>query len=179
MFHRSRRAVIQAALGVCAGLVALGAPACAQVDLKSALEVGEFSSGYHDAGVTELGANKLVPSITLTLKNVSSDPITSVDMIVYFWGVEGEQPKEIDEVIIKAIGSDGLAPSAATESIVVRSKHGFALEQQARSELFNHRLFRDVTARLFLKRGGRNIPFGEYKIDRRLLLAAPTDSTPR
>ena len=63
--------------------------------------------------------------------------------------------------------------------VVVRSKQGFALQQQARSELFKHRLFRDSTAKLFLKRAGKLVAFGEYTIDRRVLLAAPTESASR
>jgi hypothetical protein len=160
-------------------LSALGAAGCAQVDLQTVLEVTEFSSGYYDAGVTDVGANKLVPSVTFQLKNISPDPVTSVDLVVFFWGTEYEEPKELDEVIVTVIGSDGLATGATSDPIVVRSKQGFALEQQARAELFNHRLFRDVTAKLFLKRGGKLVAFGEYTIDRRVLLAPPMESTSR
>ena len=156
------------------GASLLPAAGCNQVDLATALTMEELTSGYYDAGVTELGANKLVPSLTFRLKNASAESVNAIDLVVFFWGVEFEEPKELDEIILRAIGSEGLAPGTATEPIVVRSKQGFALEQQARSELFNHRLFRDVTAKIFLKRGGRLVPFGEYTIERRLLLAPPT-----
>lgn len=172
MFRRILKTRAVALALLCAGLAS--SVGCAQVDLATVFTMEELSSGYYDAGVTELGANKLVPSLTFRLKNVSAESINSVDLVVFFWGTEFEEPKELDEIILRAIGSDGLAPSAATEPIVIRSKQGFALEQQARSELFNHRLFRDVTAKVFLKRGGRLVPFGEYTIERRLLLAAPT-----
>jgi len=160
-------------------LLACVATACNQVDLKTAFEITELSSGYHDAGVTDTGDNKLVPSISFRMKNVSAEPIRSVDMVVFFWSVEFEQPKELDEVIITVINSDGLAPGATSDMVVVRSKQGFALQQQARSELFKHRLFRDSTAKLFLKRAGKLVAFGEYTIDRRVLLAAPTESASR
>lgn len=161
-----------------AALLTLSASACTQVDLKTALEIQELSSGYHDAGITDAGLNKLVPSVTFRIKNISAEPISSVDMVIFFWGVEYEQPKELDEVIIKAIGSEGLAPGAMTEPIVVRSKQGFSLEQP-RAELFNHGQFRDTTAKLFMKRGGKIVPFGEHTTERRLLLAAPTETTAR
>jgi len=164
---------------VAALLLVVGATACDQVDLKTAFEITELSSGYHDAGVTAVGDNKLVPSISFRLKNLTAEPIRSVDMLIIFVGVEFEQSKELDEVLITAINSDGIAAEASSEMVVVRSKQGFALQQQARSELFNHRLFRDVTAKLFLKRGGSIVPFGEYTIDRRVLLAAPAESTSR
>lgn len=159
-------------------LLTLGASACTQVDLKTALEIQELSSGYYDAGVTDAGLNKLVPSVTFRIKNVSNEPVRSVDVLIFFWGVQYEQPMELDEVIVTAIGSEPLAPGAMTEPIVVRSKQGFSLEQP-RAELFNHGQFRDTTAKLFMKRGGKIVEFGEHKTERRLLLAAPTETTVR
>lgn len=180
MFLRLRGLRAHALRLSCAALLTLSASACTQVDLKTTLEIQELSSGYHDAGITDAGLNKLVPSVTFRIKNISSEPITSVDMVIFFWGVEYDQPKELDEVIVKAIGSgsEGLAPGAMTEPIVVRSKQGFSLEQP-RAELFNHKAFRDTTAKLFMKRGGKMVPFGEHTTERRLLLAAPTETTAR
>lgn len=176
-----REGTTRAARWAAASLLVIGvtsASGCAQVDLRTAVEIVDMSSGYYDAGVTDSGDNKLVPSVTFRLRNISQEPVTSVDMVMFFWGVEYEQPKELDEVIVKVIGSDGLGASSSTEPIVVRSKQGFTTPY-ARSELFNHRGFRDVTAKVFLKKGGRIIPFGEYTIDRRVLLAAPAESTSR
>jgi hypothetical protein len=169
-----RKTLLKTTLTVAALITALFGAACDRVDLKTALEIEEMSSGYYDAGITDIGANKLAPSVTFRIKNVSDEPVTSVDLVAFFWGVEFEEPKELDEVIVTVIGSDGLAPGASTEPIVIRSKQGFALQEQARAELFNHRLFRDTTTKLFLKRGGRLVPFGEYTTDRRLLLSAPS-----
>lgn len=156
-------------------LLALVGAGCAPVDLKASLEISELSSGYYDAGVTDLGANKLVPSVSFKIKNISGEPINAVNLIVFFWGTEFEEPKELDEVLVTGINSTGIGPGESTDTIVVRSKQGFALEQQARSELFNHRSFRDVTAKVFMRRDGRIVPFGEYTIDRRILLAVPTN----
>lgn len=178
MLYRVRRLRAHTAHLTCALLLTLTASSCAQVDLKTVLEVQELTSGYHDAGVIEGGLNKLVPSVTFRIKNVSAETVKSVDVVIFFWGVRDEQPQELDEVIIKAIGSDGLAPGALSDPIVVHSKQGFSLEQP-RAELFNHRLFRDTTARLFMKRGGKIVPFGEFVTERRLLLAVPTDSASR
>lgn len=179
MFQRSRglRAPLAAYLSGLL-LLTLGASGCAQVDLKTALEITDWSSGYHDAGVTDTGDNKLVPSVTFKLKNVSPESVTSVDMVVFFWGVEYDTPKELDEVIVRVISSEGLAAGQTSEPVVVRSKQGFTTPY-ARAELFNHRQFRDVTAKLFVKRGGKIVAFGEYTIERRLLLANPTESTSR
>jgi hypothetical protein len=179
MFKRSRRLSPPLAFLTGVWLLALGVSGCTQVDLTTALEISEFESGYYDAGVTGNGANKLVPSVSFKLKNISPKSVNAVDMIVFFWGVEYEQPLELDEVIVNAINSSGIEAGALSDTLVVRSKQGFTLEQQARSELFNHRSFRDVTVKLFLKRAGRIVPFGEYTIDRRILLAVPTNPASR
>lgn len=154
-------------------LIMLAGVGCSEVDLSTSLEITDWSSGYHDAGVTDLGANKLVPSVSFRIKNISGEPINSVNLMIMFWGVEFEEPKELDEVLLTGIDSAGIGAGDSTDVIVVHSKQGFALEQQPRSELFNHRAFRDVTAKVFMRRGGRIVPFGEFTIDRRLLLAAP------
>lgn len=178
MFRHSRGRRTRSAFLTGFLLLVIGASGCAQVDLKSSLEITELSSGYHDAGLTDQGANKLVPSVSFRLKNVSDAPISSVEMLALFWGVEFEEPKELDEVLLRAIDSGGLEPGASSDVIVVRSRQGFLLEYP-RAELFNHSAFRDMTAKLFLKRGGRIIPFGEHTIERRLLLANPLDPAAR
>lgn len=178
MFLRLRGLRAHALRLSCAVLLTVSASACTQVDLKTALEIQERTSGYYDAGVTDAGLNKLVPSVTFRIKNISSEPISSVDLMVFFWGVENEQPRELDEVLLTAIGSEPLAPGAMTEPIVVRSKQGFSIEQP-RAELFNHGQFRDTTAKVFMKRSGKIVPFGEFTTDRRLLLSAPTETIVR
>jgi hypothetical protein len=174
LFVRARLAL------ACVLAPALLTASCDSVDLATAIEIGEIESGYYDAGVTDMGLNKLVPSITLRLKNISEAPVTSVDMVLYFrsQATEVHPESELDEIIVTAIGSDGLAPAAMTEPLVVRSKQGYTLEQ-ARAELFVHRDFRDVTVRMFLKRAGKLVPIGDHQIERRLLLATPTDPAAR
>ncbi len=178
MFLRFRGLRAHAFRLSCAALLTLSASACAQVDLKTALEIQELSSGYYDAGITDAGLNKLVPSVTFRIKNISSKAISSVDLMVFFWGVENELPVELGEVLLTAIGGGGLAPGALTEPIVVRSRQGFSIDQP-RAELFGHGLFRDTTAKVFMKRSGKIVPFGEYTTERRLLLSAPTETIVR
>lgn len=160
-------------------LLTLGASACAEVDLTTALEVTEMSSGFYDAGITDQGLNKLVPSVTFRVKNTSGDRLTSVDLAIFFWanGLEGEDNTELADMLVNLVGtgSHGLDVDGVSEPIVIRSKQGYTL-QEARAELFNHRAFRDVTAKMFLRRGGKMVPFGEFEIERRLLLATPTDA---
>ena len=146
---------------------------CESLDLKTAVQVVDVSSGYHDNGITPAGLNHLVPSITFSVKNVSDKEVSSVDMVVMYWA-QG-QDTEQDESLVKVIGGGGLPPGATSEPIVSRSRVGFT-QAGARADLFKHSLFTDWTAKLFLKRGGKIVPAGEYKIERKLLLGAPTSA---
>lgn len=173
MFQRLFRSGADAVRLACAIALTSLVSGCAQVDLDSAFRMEELTSGYYDAGVNDAGQTKMVPSLTFRLKNVLSESISSVDLLVFYWGEEYGERKEMDEAIIRVVGSDGLAAGALTEPITLRSKQGFTLNQP-RAEMFQNSYFRDMTAKIFLKRGGRIVPLGEFTIERRLLLAAPT-----
>jgi len=160
-----RLLLVRAAL--CVALVA--ASSCAEIDLKTAVQIADVSSGYYDAGITPDG-NKLVPSLTFTVRNGADAPLSSIDMVVLFW--QDGKDAEMDELVVKVIGGDALAPGASSEPVVLRASVGYTTAG-ARAELFGHRDFLDITAKLFVKRGGRIMPAGEYKIDRKLLLSSP------
>lgn len=173
MFQHIQRAGAVAARLIGALILTVAASGCGQVDLQSAFKMEELTSGYYDAGLNDAGQTKMVPSLTFRLKNVLTEPISSVDLLVFYWGEEFGERKEMDEAIVRVVGSDGLQPGALSEPITLRSKQGFTLNQP-RAEMFQNSYFRDMTAKLFLKRGGRIVPLGEFTIERRLLLAAPT-----
>jgi hypothetical protein len=147
---------------------------CNTVDLKTQVQVVDISSGYYDNGLTAGGLNHLVPSITFSLRNISDREVSSIDMVVMYWAAG--QDTEQDESLLKVVGGSGLPAGATSEPVVSRSRIGFTLAA-ARAELFNHSQFRDWTAKLFLKRGGKIVPAGEYKIEHKLLLSAPTPAS--
>ena len=152
-------------------LLAVGAASgCNSVDLKTQVQVVDVTSGYYDNGLTPAGLNHLVPSVTFSVRNISDREVSSVDMVVMYWA-QG-QDAEQDEALLKVIGGSGLPAGATSEPVVSRSRIGFTLAAP-RAELFNHSQFKDWTAKLFLKRGNKIVPAGEYKIDHRLLLSAP------
>jgi hypothetical protein len=162
-----RLLLVRAAL--CVALAA--ASSCSEVDLKTAVQIADVSSGYYDAGLTPEGLNKLVPSLTFTVRNGADTPLSSVDMVALFWQVGKDA--EMDELVVKVIGGDAVAPGASSEPVVLRASVGYTTGGP-RAELFGHPNFLDITAKLFVKRGGRIMPAGEYKIDRKILLSAPT-----
>jgi hypothetical protein len=154
-------------------LVLLGtSAACGTVDLSKTLQVVDAQSGYYDSGVKD-GKNYLRPQITFRLKNVSSEPVNSVQLTIAYWmdGADGEW----DSVLHKGIGSEGLAPGMATEPITARLHIGYTLEG-ARADFFTNSRFRDVTAKIFAKRSGKIFRMGEYKLERRIIPTEQRDA---
>jgi hypothetical protein len=155
-------------------LAGAGATACTTVDLTKALQVTDVQGGWYDNGLKE-GKNHLVPQITFRLKNVSSEPITSVQVNVSFWK-DGEDGMT-DEVIIQAISSEPLPAGASTEPIKARSPVGYTQDPgSVRADLFIHSLFKDMTARIFAKRGGAIFKLGEFKIERKIIPTEQRDA---
>ena len=151
-------------------LLLAGSAACRNVDLREAITIADVSTGWYDNGVRPGGWTHFVPSVTLRIRNDSTVPLSNVQLMASFWRV-GEDG-EFDSVLLTAIGDDGLAPSAQTEPVVVRGTVGYNLEGP-RAELFTRSPFKDVTVKLFAKRGGRIVPKGEYPIERKILNLSP------
>jgi hypothetical protein len=150
-----------------------GASSCGpRVDLAKALVVSDLLSGYHDVGVVD-GLNKLVPSITFRLRNEAADPLSGVQLTVAFWevGADGEN----ESLLVRGIGDTGLEAGASTDPITVRATKGYTTEG-ARADIFTHSLYRGFIAKVFAKQGGRIVPLGEFKIDPRLIPAAPREA---
>ena len=142
-----------------------GAAGCGpQLDLAK-LEATDVFTGYYDNGIKS-GLNHLVPSISFRLKNNDTAPASEVQLTVSFWrdGDDGE----LDSLEVAGIGSEPVVQGSATPAILVRAKTGYTLEQP-RDELFSHSQFKDFTAKIFAKRGGKIVPIGQFRIDRRIL----------
>ena len=69
-------------LTVCLGILVLAA-GCRSRDVEKDLSITDIHTGWYDVGVVD-GQNKLVPSITLRLQNVSSEPISRVQINAVF-----------------------------------------------------------------------------------------------
>ena len=150
-------------------LLLAGLAACRDVDLREAIEITDVTTGWHDNGL-RAGMTHFVPSLTFRIKNTTTVSVANVALTVSFWK-EGEDG-EFDEVLVRGIGDAALAPGATTEPILVRGNVGYNLEGP-RAELFSRSPFKDVIAKVFARRGGRIVPKGEHKIERRILAQAP------
>ncbi len=152
-------------LAAVVAVLVIGASACSQVNLSTALKVTDISTGYYDDGIKD-GKTHLLPAITFQLHNETSESIRSVQLTVSFWrdGDDGET----DSVLVAGIQGPALAAGASTEPIAVRATVGYTLEG-ARADFFTHALFKDFTAKVFAVRAGRFYKLGEYKLDHNMI----------
>lgn len=148
-------------------LLALSGTACGpNIDLKASLQVADVSTGWADLGVVN-GQNKIVPSITFTLKNVGSQSITTLQSNVIFRRV-GED-EEWGAGFLKITGSEGLAAGASSKTQTVNSTLGYT-SSETRAQMMANKQWVDARAQVFAKYGSTQwILLGEYPVERRLI----------
>jgi len=163
-----------------------------QVDIGEALSVEDITSGWLDVGIDEFGRNKLVPTFSFRLANVSPEAVRTLQLngvfrrcVVAYAG----QPEPVSEVspadleagtcggevqewgssFMRGVGREGLDPGQVTEPFTMESALGYTGEQP-RLEMLQHQQFVDVKIELFVKQGaGQWFKSGEYSIERQLL----------
>src|SRR3954468_22500942 len=125
-------------VGIRACVVAVAAVAASScekpVDLAKALEVHDVTSGWHDAGMVE-GQNKLVPSVTFTVKNVSDRPLDVLQMNVLFR--RQTEDTEWGSGFVTVAGSEGLKPGATSSPITVKSQLGYTGSEPRQQMMVN------------------------------------------
>ena len=148
----------------CAALTACGSSASQPI--SKLVEPIDVKTGWFDAGV-ENGMNKLVPSVTLTLKNVSADPVANVQLNAVIRRV-GETD-EWGGAFQKVVGSEGIPPGDVTKPIVLRSNLGYT-GTEPRSQMFKNSQFVDAHVQVFAKHGGNQwTKLGEWQVAREML----------
>jgi hypothetical protein len=149
--------------------LSLAVPACSgpSVDVTKVIQITDVSTGWYDAGIVEGNKNKLVPTITLRLKNTGPDLKGSVQINAVFRRI-GED-EEWGSALIRAIDPNGLPAGASTNPIPLRSNLGYT-GTEPRAQLLQNKLFVDARVKVFAKHGSTQwASLGEYKIDRQLL----------
>jgi hypothetical protein len=146
----------------------LSASACsAGADVSTAIQVLEVTSGWYDAGIVN-GQNKLVPSVTFKLRNVSDKPVTTLQANVLFHRINS--PEEWGSGFLRVAGSDGLPAGATSETLTVKSDLGYT-GTETRADMLKNSQFVDAKVRILAKSGSNYWhPLGEYPVERRLLV---------
>jgi hypothetical protein len=126
----------------------------------------DVRTGWFDAGVED-GKNKLLPTVMLTLKNVSAEQVANVQLNAVIRRV-GETD-EWGGAFQKVIGTDGIPPGGSTKPIVLRSNLGYT-GIEPRAQMLKNRQFVDAQVQVFAKHGGNQwTKLGEWQIARELL----------
>lgn len=138
-----------------------------QFDVEKAVKITDVHTGWYDAGIQE-GKNKLVPSISFKLENVSDESVESVQVNAIFRRVN--EPEAWGEHFATAIDRDGLPAHQATPGyVVLRSNLGYT-GTESRLQMLQNTQFVDAKVEIFGKHGSRTWQkLGEYQIDRQLL----------
>jgi hypothetical protein len=146
--------------------VALIVTGCGTREVEKDLTITDVHTGWYDLGIVD-GQNKLVPSISLKLQNVSPEEIARVQINAVFKRM-GED-KEWDSHFVRGVGPDGLAPGATGSELVLRSERGYT-GSQSRLQMLQNKEFVDARVEIFGKHGSRFwVKLGEFTIDRQLL----------
>jgi hypothetical protein len=134
-------------------------------DVASNVRIQSVSSGWIDEGPVH-GKKKLVPTISVTLRNASGRTLTMLQVNALFHRVGDED--EWGTGFVTAAGSEGLPPGGIT-AVSVRSQLGYTGTESGREMLANSQ-FVDARVDLFAKYGSaRWTRLGQYRISRQLL----------
>jgi len=118
------------------------------VDLTKGLQLAVVGTGWFDAGIVN-GQNKLVPSVSFTLKNVSDQSLGTLQVNAVFRHVN--ENDEWGSGFMTVAGSEGLAPGATTATLTVKSQLGYTGSDQTRLDMLANTHFVDVRVEVFAK----------------------------
>ena len=149
-------------------LLTFGAPGCSRaVDVERVIKITDVHTGWYDAGLQADGKNKLVPSISLKLQNVSEEPVRSVQLMAIFR--RAGDAEAWDDTFVRGIGREPLEPGRTTPPLVLHANAGYTGEQ-GRLQMLQNKQFVDAKVEVHGKHGNRTwVKIGEYSIDRQLL----------
>jgi hypothetical protein len=148
-------------------IIVLAAGCGASEDAVASLEPVDVVTGWFDDGIVEGGKNKLVPSVTMKLRNKTDRPLRSIQINAIFRRV-GEQ-EMWGEYFGWAIPREPLPAGAQTSTLVMRSALGYT-GIQPRMQMLQNKEFVDAKVEIYLKQGSRVwAKLAEYPIQRQLL----------
>jgi hypothetical protein len=154
------------AAGLCVAAALLLVSGCRSREVEKDLRITEVQTGWYDAGIVD-GQNKIVPSVSFRIQNVSEEPIEDVQINAIFRRVD--EAEAWGDRLVRGVGDDGLAPGATGTALVVRSERGYT-GTEPRLQMLKNSNFIDTKVELFGKHGSRTwVKMAEYPIDRELI----------
>ena len=113
---------------------------CESRDVEKDLKIVDVHTGWYDAGIVAGGKNKLVPSISLELQNVSDRDIASVQMNAVFHRV-GEE-RRLGRTLRPRASTPTACSRAPPGNIVLRSTPGLHRQPAAHPDAAEQRVRR-------------------------------------
>lgn len=146
-------------------------------DAVAALEPVNVVTGWFDDGILEGGKNKLVPSVSMKLRNKSDKELKSIQINAIFRRV-GEQEMWGEYFGWAVPRTHPLAAGAETGTLVMRSTLGYTGDQP-RMQMLQNQQFVDVKVEIYLKQGSKVLAkLAEYPIQRQLLTRSGKPGAP-
>jgi hypothetical protein len=146
--------------------VVLSAACRAEPDATQALTVTDIVTGWLDKGIVD-GQNKLVPTISLKVKNGADLPLSYLQLNAVFRIVDDTE--ELGSKVVWVTEGRELPPGGSLGPFNLSSELGYA-SLAPRTQMLQHAQFKDAKVELFVKQGSRQwAKLGEYPIARQLL----------
>lgn len=140
--------------------------ACESREVEKVLKVTDVETGWYDAGIVN-GENKIVPSVSFQLQNVSDESIANVQILAVF--KRADEPESWGDRLIRGVGSEGLAAGESGKTLIVRNNLGYT-GSEPRAQMLKNSLFVDARVDLFARHGSRTwAKISELPIERKLL----------
>ena len=159
---------------VLSGLLSFGCGA--STDAVASLEPLDVVTGWFDDGILADGKNKLVPSVSMKLRNKGGKELKSIQINAIFRRV-GEQEMWGEYFGWAIPRTRPLAPGAATNTLVMRSTLGYTGDQP-RMQMLQNKEFVDAKVEIYLKQGSKVLAkLAEYPIQRQLLTRATQETS--
>jgi hypothetical protein len=145
------------------------------VDAVASLEPIDVVTGWYDDGIIQGGKNKLVPSVSLKLRNKTDQELKAIQINAIFRRV-GEKEMWGEYFGWAIPRTEPLAAGAATKLLVMHSTLGYTGDQP-RMQMLQNREFVDAKVEIYLKQGSKVLAkLAEYPIQRQLITRSTAES---
>jgi hypothetical protein len=138
---------------------------CRSREVEKVLKVTNVETGWYDAGIVD-GQNKLVPTISLRIKNGADQPLSYLQLNAVFRIIDDTE--ELGSKVVRATEGSQLEPGRTVGPFNLSSDLGYS-SPASRTQMLQHSQFRDAKVDVFIKHGSRQwVRLGEYRIARQL-----------
>jgi hypothetical protein len=117
------------------------------VDLTKGLQLVDVSTGWFDAGIVN-GENKLVPTVSFKIKNISNQKLVALQINALFRRLTDKD--EWGSGFVPVAGSEGLPPGATSPPYTLKSQRGYT-STESRQDMLRNSHFVDAKVEISAK----------------------------